>query len=210
VHESEKWKWSRSVVSDPQWPHGLQPSRLLHPWDFPGRSTGVGCHCLLQYACYLFLIYSPSVRSVQFLSFIEPIFAWNVSSVSIILLKRSLVFPILFFPSIFFCIGHWGRLSYLSLQFFGTLHSRVYLSFSPLPFASLLFTAVCMASSENHFAFLHFFFLGMGLSLPPVQCHKSPSIVLQALCLSDLIPWIYFPLPLYNCKGYGLGQAWLV
>ena len=36
------------VVSDPQWPHGLQPTRLLHPWDFPGRSTGVGCHCLLR------------------------------------------------------------------------------------------------------------------------------------------------------------------
>ena len=46
--ESEKWKWSRSVVSDPQWPHGLQPSRLLCPWDFPGKSTGVGCHCLLR------------------------------------------------------------------------------------------------------------------------------------------------------------------
>ena len=29
-------------------PHGLQPTRLLHPWDFPGKSTGVGCHCLLQ------------------------------------------------------------------------------------------------------------------------------------------------------------------
>ena len=48
MHESEKSKWSRSVVSDPQRPHGLQPSRLLHPWDFPGRSTGVGCHCLLH------------------------------------------------------------------------------------------------------------------------------------------------------------------
>ena len=47
VHESGKWKWSRSVVSDPQRPHGLQPTRLLHPWDFPGKSTGVGCHCLL-------------------------------------------------------------------------------------------------------------------------------------------------------------------
>ena len=46
MHESEKWKWSRSVVSDPQRPHGLKPTRLLHPWDFPGRSTGVGCHCL--------------------------------------------------------------------------------------------------------------------------------------------------------------------
>ena len=48
LHESEKWKWSRLVVPDPQRPHGLQPSRLLRPWDFPGKSTGVECHCLLQ------------------------------------------------------------------------------------------------------------------------------------------------------------------
>ena len=48
MHESEKWKWSRSVMSDPQRPHGLQPSRLLRPWDFLGKSTGVGCHCLLR------------------------------------------------------------------------------------------------------------------------------------------------------------------
>ena len=48
MHESEKWKWSLSVVSDPQRPHGLQPSWLLRPWDFPGKSTWVGCHCLLR------------------------------------------------------------------------------------------------------------------------------------------------------------------
>ena len=48
MHESEKWKWSHSVVSNSSQPHGLQPTRLLHPWDFPGKSTGVGCHCLLQ------------------------------------------------------------------------------------------------------------------------------------------------------------------
>ena len=47
MHESEKWKWNRSVVSDSSQPHGLQPTRLLRPWDFPGKSTGVGCHCLL-------------------------------------------------------------------------------------------------------------------------------------------------------------------
>ena len=35
-------------MSDPQQPHGLQPTRLLHPWGFPGKSTGVGCHCLLR------------------------------------------------------------------------------------------------------------------------------------------------------------------
>ena len=48
MHESEKWKSSHSVVSDPQRPHGLQPTRLLRPWDLPGKSTGVGCHCLLR------------------------------------------------------------------------------------------------------------------------------------------------------------------
>ena len=48
MHENENWKWNRSVVSDTQRPHGLQPTRLLHPWDSPGKSTGVGCHCLLR------------------------------------------------------------------------------------------------------------------------------------------------------------------
>ena len=48
MHESEKWKWSHSVMSDSSRPHGLQPTRLLRPWDFPGKSTGVGCHCLLR------------------------------------------------------------------------------------------------------------------------------------------------------------------
>ena len=36
-HEREKWKWSRSVVSNFSRPHGLQPTRLLHPWDSPGK-----------------------------------------------------------------------------------------------------------------------------------------------------------------------------
>ena len=40
--------FSRSVVSDSLRPHGLQPTRHLHPWDFPGKSTRVGCHCLLH------------------------------------------------------------------------------------------------------------------------------------------------------------------
>ena len=35
-------------MSDSLRPHGLQPTRLLCPWDFPGKSTGVGGHCILQ------------------------------------------------------------------------------------------------------------------------------------------------------------------
>ena len=48
MHESEKWKGSHSVVSDSSRPHGPQPTRLLCPWDFPGKSPGVGCHRLLR------------------------------------------------------------------------------------------------------------------------------------------------------------------
>ena len=39
---------SRSVVSNYLQPHGLQPTRLLCLWNFPGKNTGVGCHFLLQ------------------------------------------------------------------------------------------------------------------------------------------------------------------
>ena len=37
-----------SVVSDSVRPHRWQPTRLLRPWDSPGKNTGVGCHFLLQ------------------------------------------------------------------------------------------------------------------------------------------------------------------
>ena len=47
----------------------------------------------------------------------------------------------------------------------------LYLSFSPLLFASLLFTTICKASPDSHFAFLHFFFLGMVLI--PASCTMS-------------------------------------
>ena len=47
-HESEKWKRSHLVMSNSQRPQWLQPTRLLCPWDFPGKSAGVDCHCLLH------------------------------------------------------------------------------------------------------------------------------------------------------------------
>ena len=40
--------WSCSVMSNSLRPYGLQPTRFLHPWDFPGNSPGVDCHFLLQ------------------------------------------------------------------------------------------------------------------------------------------------------------------
>ena len=35
-------------MSNSLWPHGLKPTRLLHPWNFSGKNTGLGCHFLLQ------------------------------------------------------------------------------------------------------------------------------------------------------------------
>ena len=43
-----KKKESRSVVSNSLRPYGLYPTRLFHPWDFPGKNTGVGCHFPIQ------------------------------------------------------------------------------------------------------------------------------------------------------------------
>ena len=45
--------FSGSVVSDTLRPHGLQPTRLLHPCDSPGKSTGVGCHCLPRFTIHI-------------------------------------------------------------------------------------------------------------------------------------------------------------
>ena len=39
---------SCSVMSDSLQPHELEPPRLICPWNFPGKNTGVGCHALLQ------------------------------------------------------------------------------------------------------------------------------------------------------------------
>ena len=123
------------------------------------------------YSCQLFLISSVSVRSIQFLSFIEPIFAWNVPLISLIFLKGFLVFPFRCFP-LFLCIDLWERLSYLHLLFFwNSAFKWEYLSFSPWLFTSLLSTAICKASPDSHFAFLHFF--SMGIVLIPVSCTMS-------------------------------------
>ena len=65
------------------------------------------------YSCHLFLISSAYIRSIPFLSFIVSIFLWNIFLISLIFLKRSLVFPILLFSSTSL---HWSlRKAFLSL-----------------------------------------------------------------------------------------------
>ena len=87
-------------------------------------------NCSSVCSCYLFLMPSASDRSLLFLSFIVPIFAWNIPLVSPIFLKRSLVFPILSFSSISL---HWSPrkvfLSRLAILW-NSAFRHVYLFFS--------------------------------------------------------------------------------
>ena len=57
-------KWSRWFVSDSSRPDGLQPTRLLRLWNFLGKSTRVGYHCLLQenWLCPLLKVCSTELR----------------------------------------------------------------------------------------------------------------------------------------------------
>ena len=162
-----------------------------------------------MYSCHLFLISSLSVRFISFLSFIVPIFAWNVPLVSLIFWKRSLVYPILLFSSVsLHCSLKKAFFSILAILW-NSAFRWVYLSFSPLLFTSLVFSAICKVSLDNHFAFLSFFFWGMVLMT--ASCTMSwTSVYSSSGTLSDIIPWIYWSLPPYNHKGYDLGHTWMV
>ena len=111
------------------------------------------------------------------------------------------MFPILLFCSISLL---WLRKAFLPLLaiLWNSVFRWVYLSFFLLPVASLLFSAICKASTDNHFAFLHFFSWGWFWFWYNVT--GLLPIVLQAVCLSDLISWTYLSLLQYNHKGFDL------
>ena len=157
-----------------------------------------------MYSCHLFLISSASVSSISVLYCVHLCMKYSLGISNF--LEELFSLPILLFP-LFLCIDHWGRLSCLSLLFFGTLRSDG--SIFPFLLCLSLFSAICKASSDNHFAFLHLFFLGM--ILVTASCTVSwTSLHSSSGTLSDPIPLIYLSLPLYNHKGFDLGHAWMV
>ena len=133
MHESEKWKGSCSVMSNSSRPHGLQPTRLLSPWDFPGKSTGVGCHCLLR-VTYIEPQYWP-MCAFYFLSYIDILLLFPL--VVMFILSVSLSFPKRFVQVIqILCtwrghmhvhINRWAQVGWHWVVFMGLLvryHSR--------------------------------------------------------------------------------------
>ena len=88
-------------------------------------------------------------------------------------------------------------------------HFSLSLSFSPLPLASVLFSALFKASSDNYFCLFVFFPLGMVLITTSCTMSRT-SIHSSSGTLPYLILWLYFSLPLYNHKGFDLGHTWMV
>ena len=107
VHWSLQYRMSDSRwMTTPSWLSGS-----VRPFLY--SSSVYSCHFLISYAF---------IRSLPFLSFIVPIFAWNIPLISLIFLKRSLVFLILLFSSI--SAHHSFKKAFLSLcVIFETLHS---------------------------------------------------------------------------------------
>ena len=136
------------------------------------------------YSCHLFLIYSASVRSIAFLSFIGSVLCMKCSLGSshfleeISSLSHSVV-CLYFFALITeedFLISSCYSLELCIQMLISFIFSFAFCFFS--------FTAICKASSDSHFAFLHFF--SMGMVLIPVSCTMSQTSFHSSLgSLSD-------------------------
>ena len=123
------------------------------------------------YSCHLSLILSASVRSIPFLSFIVLICMKCSLGISNFLGEISSLSLSIAFLYFFALITEEGFL--ISPCYSLKLGIQMgYLSFSPLPLASL-FSAICKASSDNHFAFLHFFFFVMVLITAPYTMSQA-------------------------------------
>ena len=145
---------------------------------------------------------------------ISVLFQAHLPLISLIFLKRSLVFPILLFSSISL---HWllrKVFLFLLAILWNSAFRCLYLSFSSLLFTSLLFTAICKASSDRHFAFFHF--VSMGMVLIPVSCtmswtsvHSSSGTLSIRLCQQiwkteqwpqDWKRSVFIPIPKRQCQ----------
>ena len=135
-------------------------------WSF-GSITFFFFYCSVHF-CHLFSVSSASIRSLPFLFFIVPIFAWNVPLAYPIFLKRSLVFPIILFSSIsLHCSLRKAFLALLSILWNSAI-SWVYLSLPPLPFGFFFSQLFVKPPQTTTSPSCISFSLGWFWSLPPI------------------------------------------
>ena len=171
---------SHSRMSGSRWV--ITPSWLFGSWRSFLHSSSV-------YSCHLFLISSASVRSIHTISVLYCAhfcmkcsldisnFLEEISSLS-----HSILY--LYFFSLFI---EEGLISSWYSQVL-CIHMGIYFPFS-LAFHFSFSLAICKGPSDNHFAFLYFFFFGMILVTASYTMLQI-SIHCSSGTLSDLIPWI--------------------
>ena len=152
---------SHSTMSVSRWV--TTPSSLSGLW----RSFLYSSFCILATSSYYLLLLLGPYHFCPLLSpSLHEMFPWYLYFLEeISSLSHSVVFLYFFALTL--------RKAFLSLLaiLWNSAFKWIYFFFSPLLFTSLLFTAICKASSDSHSAFLHFFFLGMVLI--PVSCTMS-------------------------------------
>ena len=109
---------SHSVLSDSLQRQGVQPTRLLCPWDFPGKNTGIGCHYLLQG------IFPTQGSNPGFLHCRQILYCLSTKEVQFrrlqILLQKPVAFSFqsnLYSLWLFLCVSTWADLDFLVVQF---------------------------------------------------------------------------------------------
>ena len=75
-------------------------------------------------------------------------------------------------------------------------------------FAFHFFSQLFARPPRQSLCLLALLFLSLGFGHHLLYNVMNLCPVLQAVCVPDLIPWIYLSLPLYNCKGFDLGHTW--
>jgi len=159
------------------------------------------------YSCHLFLTSSASVSPYCFCPLLCPslhemfprylYFSWrNLSSFLFYCFPLSL------------CIAYLGRLSYLSLLFFGTLHSDGYIFPFLLCLLHLIFSQLFVRPPQTTILPFCISFSWDGFDHHLLYIFTNP-VHSSSCTLSDLIPWIYLSFPLYNRKGFGWGHTWM-
>ena len=121
-------------------PHGLQPTSLLRPWDFPGKSTRVGCHCLLRPTPG----YIPKRRKHEF----EKIHALQCSSVQLLSCVQFFVTPWTAARQAYLSITNsWSLLKLMSIEL--VIPSNYLILCCPLPLPPSIFPSIRVFSNDS-------------------------------------------------------------
>ena len=174
-------QFSCSVASDSLRPHELQHARPpcpSSPWCHPAISSSV----VPLSSCPKSLPASESFPMSQ-------LFAWKFPLVLLIILKRSRLSHYIVFLYFFALISEEGFLVSPCYSLECCIQMGISFLFS-FAFHFSSFHLFVRPPQTNILPFCISFSWQWSWSLPPVKCHEPLSIVLQALCLSDLIPWI--------------------